>query len=148
MIFCHSPGLGCKGLRNFINITSLQSLLFKEVVYWRLPHFIPSSLIVNMVRFEIKGSKPESSVKRLNLFKDSIASPTWGMCDLFVGFLIFIFIIPVSNYLCKLFRNSERISSTGNGRYFLVQSSKCTSGMLTWMAASLIGLFLSSPCSA
>ena len=60
----------------FNNRTSLHSLLFREVVYWRLPHLsLPHWLIIR-VGFEIKGSKRESSVNRLNLFKVLISSST------------------------------------------------------------------------
>ena len=53
-----------------------------------------------------------------------------GMCKLFIRFFIFIFIIPVFNYLWRLFRKSRNNlfnSSTDNGRNWLVSSWKCTS---------------------
>ena len=61
----------------FNNRTSLHSLLFREVVYWRLPHLSLLHWLIMRVGFEIKGSKSESSVNRLNLFKVLISSSTW-----------------------------------------------------------------------
>ena len=60
----------------FNNRTSLHSLLFREVVYWRLPHLSLPHWLIMRVGFEIKGSKRESSVNRLNLFKVLISSST------------------------------------------------------------------------
>ena len=45
----------------------------KEIAYWRLPHLSIHWLIMR-VGFEIKGSKPKSSVNSLNLFKVLIVS--------------------------------------------------------------------------
>ena len=77
----------------------------KEIVYWRLPHLSVHWLIMR-VGFEIKGSKRKSSVNRFNLFKVLIVWSTsfFQECSLFIRFFIFIFIIPVCNYLCRLFR--------------------------------------------
>ena len=65
-VFCYFQGIekGCIG-----------NEWVKEIVYWRLPNLSVHWLIMR-AGFEIKGSKPKSSVSRLNLFKVLIVSST------------------------------------------------------------------------
>ena len=97
----------------------------KEIVYWPLPHLSLHWLIMR-VDFEIKGSKPKSSVNRLNLFKVLIISST----SLLKGCAICSSDSSSSPSVitsagCS--ENSETIYSTGNGRDWLVPSRKFTS---------------------
>ena len=67
------------------------------------------------------------------LWTDVICSKFWlspqlhFLSNLFMGFFIFIFIIPVCNYLRRLFRKFRKNHSTDSGRDWLVPSRKCTS---------------------
>ena len=82
------------------------------------------------VGFEIKGSKPKSSLNRLNLFKVLIASSTSflkgrAICssDSSTSFSLSPPVITSAG--CS--ENSEIIYSTDNGRDCLVPSRTCTS---------------------
>ena len=82
------------------------------------------------VGFEIKGSKPKSSLNRLNLFKVLIASSTSflkgrAICssDSSTSFSLSPSVITSAG--CS--ENSEIIYSTDNGRDCLVPSRTCTS---------------------
>ena len=123
----------------------------KEIFYWLLPHLSLHWLIMR-VGFEIKGSKLKSSV---NSFKFSVLCfdclvnfiTSW-MRNLFIRFFIFIFIILVCNYLCRLFgkfRNNIEQTMVKIG-WFQVESALL--GTLNLMQASLLGIFLSNFFSA
>ena len=101
----------------------------KKVFYWRLPHLSIHWLIM-WVGFEVKGSKPESSVNRLNLFKVLIVWSTsflkgCTICssDSSSSFSLSPSVITSAGCL----ENSEIIYSTNNGRDCLVSSRTCTS---------------------
>ena len=101
----------------------------KKVFYWRLPHLSIHWLIMR-VGFEVKGSKPESSVNRLNLFKVLIVWSTsflkgCTICssDSSSSFSLSPSVITSAGCL----ENSEIIYSTNNGRDCLVSSRTCTS---------------------
>ena len=111
-------------------MTSLHSLLFKGIAYRRLPHLSLLHWLIMRVGFEIKGSKSEFSVNRLNLFKALIASSTLFSqgcvtCspDALSSFSSSTSVITSGG--CS--ENSETIYSTGNGRDWLAISRKCTS---------------------
>ena len=50
-----------------------------------------------------------------------------GMCNLFIRFFIFIFIISVCNYLCRLFRKSRSNLFNRQWSRLAGSSRKCTS---------------------
>ena len=101
----------------------------KEIVYWLLPHLSLHWLIM-WVGFEIKGSKPKSSVNRLNLFKVLIISSTsllkgCAICSSDSSSSFSSSPSVITSAGCS--ENSETIYSTGNGRDWLVPSRKFTS---------------------
>ena len=101
----------------------------KEIVYWPLPHLSLHWLIMR-VDFEIKGSKPKSSVNRLNLFKVLIISSTsllkgCAICSSDSSSSFSSSPSVITSAGCS--ENSETIYSTGNGRDWLVPSRKFTS---------------------
>ena len=67
------------------------------------------------------------------------------MCNLFIIFFIFIFIIPLCNYICRFFRKfktqsiQQEMVKIG---WFQVES--VLQETLNWMETSLLGLFLSN----
>ena len=82
------------------------------------------------VSFEIKESKPESSVNRLNLFIVSIVSLTsflerCAICSSGPSSSFSSSPSVITSAGCS--ENSETISSTDNGQDSLVPSSNCTS---------------------
>ena len=108
----------------FNNRTRLHSLQFREIVYWQLPHLSLLHWLIMRVGFEIKESKLESSVNRLNLLKVLIASSTSLLEGCATGF---------SDSLSSLLSSSagtseisETIYVTENGRDLLVISRTCT----------------------
>ena len=116
------------------NIQGLQKGCFgnewvKEIVYWLLPHLFLHWLIMP-VGFQIKGSKPKSSVNRLNLLKVLIVSSTSFLqrcaissSDCSCSFSSSSSVI--TSAVCS--ENSEKIYSTDDGQDWLVPSRKCTS---------------------
>ena len=112
-----------------VNKVCIKCQWVKEIAYWRLPHLSIHWLIMR-VGFEIKGSKPKSSVNKLNLFKVLIVSSTSFLqgCAICSSDSSSSF----SSLLCVVFsagcsENSETIYSVDSGRDWLVPSRKCTS---------------------
>ena len=104
-----------------------ENLMVKKIVYWWLPHLSIHWLIMQ-VGFEIKRSKPKSSVNRLNLFKVLIVLSTsflkrYAICSSDSSFSLSPSVIASAG--CS--GNSEIIYSTDNGRDCLVPSRTCTS---------------------
>ena len=105
----------------------------KKIVYWRLLHLAIHWLIMR-VGFEIKGSKPKSSVNRLNLFKVLIVSSISFLkgcairsSDSSSSFSLSPSVITSAG--CS--ENSEIIYSADNGRDCLVPSRTVLLGTLT-----------------
>ena len=126
-------------------------MLFKEIVYWWLLHLFVLHWLIMRVGFNIKASKPESSVNKLHLFKVLIASSTsvlagCAICssDSLSSFSSSPSIITSAG--CS--ENSETIYSSDNGRDWLFTTRKCILGTLNWTTTSLLGLFLSSSFSS
>ena len=108
----------------FNNITSLHSLLFREIVYWQLPHLSLLHWLIMRVGFEIKESKLESSVKRLNLLNVLIASSISLLQGCATGFSDSLSSLLSSS--AGISENSETIYVTENGRDWLIIKRKCT----------------------
>ena len=101
----------------------------KKTVYWQLLHLSIQWLIMQ-VGFEIKGSKPKSSVNRINLFKVLIVSSTsflkgGAICSSESSSSFSLSPSAITSAGCS--ENSEIIYSTDNGQDCLVPSRVCTS---------------------
>ena len=101
----------------------------KKTVYWQLLHLSIQWLIMQ-VGFEIKGSKPKSSVNRINLFKVLIVSSTsflkgGAICSSESSSSFSLSPSAITSAGCS--ENSEIIYSTDNGQDCLVPSRACTS---------------------
>ena len=101
----------------------------KKTVYWQLLHLSIQWLIMK-VGFEIKGSKPKSSVNRINLFKVLIVSSTsflkgCAICSSESSSSFWLSLSAITSAGCS--ENSEIIYSTDSGQDCLVPSRACTS---------------------
>ena len=108
---------------------SIMNEWVKEIVYWRLPHLSIHWLIIR-IGFEIKGSKPKSSVNRLNLFKVLIVSSAsflqgCAVCSSDSSSSFSLSPSVITSVGCS--ENSETIYSTDNGQDWFFPSRKCTS---------------------
>ena len=113
-VFCYFQGIekGCIG-----------NEWVKEIVYWRLPSLSIHWLIMR-AGFEIKGSKPKSSVSRLNLFKVLIVSSTSFLqgCAVCSSDSSSSFSSSPSVILQDVQKIQKTIYSADNGRDWLVPS--------------------------
>ena len=123
---CHADKFNIiANLENFFNnITSLYSLLFIKKLFindCRILSFLP--WLIMRVSFEIKGSKLESSVNKLNLFKVSIVSSTsWNSTSWNVElngnfFVKFIFVKLVQCFILWFSSHFNILSFCGHSEH-------------------------------